>query len=458
MLNLSSLKFAGEEVLPLIEGGKGVAISTGETSGAWAAAGAIGTFSAVNPDSYDENGNIIPQIFHGKTRLERARELIEYAVKGGIAQAKIAREKSNGNGRIFMNVLWEMGGCAEILERILEGAKGCVHGVVCGAGMPYDLAEITSKFGVYYHPIVSSARAFSALFRRSYKKFVDFLGGVVYEDPWLAGGHNGLSNAENPEEPADPYLRIVELRKVMRSFDLDKVPIIIAGGVWWLSEWADYIDNDELGAVAFQFGTRPILTLESPVAKHWYPKLMSLKKGDVKLTRLSPTGFYSSAINNRMLNDLLERQERQVQIDENSEFSLEIFGKNLGIDSSQAENIESWKRAGFTEGMLTPDNTVVFVTPEQKVHILESQKNCRCCLSACRFSSWCQRNGTTGRIPDPRSFCIQDALQGIAHGGSLEDNLMFAGHRAYRFAEDPYYANGFIPSVKQLVDRIQTGY
>ena len=89
---------------------------------------------------------------------------------------------------------------------------------------------------------------------------------------------------------------------------------------------------------------------------------------------------------------------------------------------------------------------------------MESQKNCRCCLSACRFSSWCQKNGTTGRIPDPRSFCIQDALQGIAHGGSLEDNLMFAGHRAYRFAEDPYYANGFIPSVKQLIDRIQTGY
>jgi len=34
---------------------------------------------------------------------------------------------------------------------------------------------------------------------------------------------------------------------------------------------------------------------------------------------------------------------------------------------------------------------------------------------------------------------------------------MFAGHAAYRFADDPFYANGFIPTVKQLVERLQTG-
>jgi hypothetical protein len=34
---------------------------------------------------------------------------------------------------------------------------------------------------------------------------------------------------------------------------------------------------------------------------------------------------------------------------------------------------------------------------------------------------------------------------------------MFAGHNAYRFASDPYYANGFVPSVGQLVDRLLAG-
>jgi nitronate monooxygenase len=34
---------------------------------------------------------------------------------------------------------------------------------------------------------------------------------------------------------------------------------------------------------------------------------------------------------------------------------------------------------------------------------------------------------------------------------------MFGGHSAYRFATDPFYSNGFVPTVKQLVDRIMTG-
>ncbi|MDR0631692.1 MAG: nitronate monooxygenase [Holosporaceae bacterium] len=458
MIKLDLQRISGIETLPLIEGGKGISISNGETCGAWAAAGGVGTFSAVNADSYDENGNLILQTYRGETRLERQRELIDYAVAGGIAQAKIARERSNGNGRIHMNVLWEMGGCEEILVRILEEANECIHGIVCGAGMPYNLGEIASKFGVYYYPIVSSARAFSALFRRSFKKVQDFLGGVVYEDPWLAGGHNGLSNAENPQNPMNPYLRLVELRKILNSFGLQTIPIIIAGGVWWLSEWEDYINNSELGATAFQFGTRSVLTTECPVAKAWQPKLMSLKRGDVKLTPLSPTGFYSSAVNNQMLSDLLELQNRQVDIVENSPLTVTVFGREVCIDADQKERVASWIENGFSTAMLTPSNTVVFVTPDQSKQILFDQKNCRCCLSACRFSSWCQHKGSTGNIPDPRSFCIQKSLQAVAHGGDLDQNLMFAGHIAYRFGVDPFYANNFIPTTRQLVERIAGGY
>lgn len=458
MINLGVQRFSGREVLPLLEGGKGISISNGETCGAWAAAGAIGTLSGVNADSYDENGNVIPQIYHGKTRDERHRELIEYAVAGGIAQAKIARERSNGNGRIHMNVMWEMGGSQEILDRILAGAKECIHGVVCGAGMPYDLGEITSKYKVYYYPIVSSARAFSALFRRSFRKFMNFLGGVVYEDPWLAGGHNGLSNAENPQKPQNPYLRLVELRKTMNEFKLQALPIIIAGGVWWLSEWEDYIDNKELGLTAFQFGTRPILTTESPVAKAWQPKLMALKKGDVKLTPLSPTGFYSSAINNKMLCDLLARRERQVRIVEHSALRIRCMGQDIFIDDSKAQDVLAWSSRGFSEPMLTPDGTVVFVTQDESQQILRDQRNCSGCLSACRFSSWSQAKGTTGKRPDPRTFCIQKNLQAVAHGGNLDENLVFSGHDGYRFATDPFYEDNFIPTTKELIERIQTGY
>ncbi|MDR2723642.1 MAG: nitronate monooxygenase [Holosporaceae bacterium] len=457
-MHLGLQKFSGVDVLPLVEGGKGVSISNGYSSGAWAAAGGVGTFSAVNADSYDENGNVVSQTYRGKSRSDRRRELVEYAVAGAIAQAKIAREVSNDNGRVHMNAMWEMGACEEILERVLEGAKDCIHGVVCGAGMPYALAEIVSKFNVYYYPIVSSARAFSALFRRSFKKFQDFLGGVVYEDPWLAGGHNGLSNAENPQNPINPYLRLVALRNTMNDFNLHCVPIVIAGGVWWLSEWSDYIDNKEIGPVAFQFGTRSILTSESPVYKCWQPKLMSLKRGDIKLTQLSPTGFYSSAVNTRMLANLLERQKRQVKIVDDSSLMVQIGARKLCLDESSRDNLYAWIRDGYTKPMMTPDNTVVFAIPEEAKQILSDQKDCCGCLSMCRFSSWCQQSGSTGKIPDPRSFCIQKTLQHIAHDGNPDDNLMFAGHLAYRFAEDPFYENNFVPTTRQLIDRIVTGY
>ena len=34
---------------------------------------------------------------------------------------------------------------------------------------------------------------------------------------------------------------------------------------------------------------------------------------------------------------------------------------------------------------------------------------------------------------------------------------MFSGHNAYRFGTDPFYSNGFVPTVRQLFDRILTG-
>ena len=269
MKALRPLIISGKEVLPLVEGGKGISVSNGQSSGAWALAGGVGTFSGVNADSYDENGRVIPQIYKGRTRRERHEELIAFGIQGGITQARIAHEASGGQGRIHMNILWEMAGAERIPIGVLEGAKGLIHGVTCGAGMPYRIAEICSRYGVHYYPIVSSARAFRALWKRAYHKFSDWLGGVVYEDPWLAGGHNGLSNSEDPNRPEDPYPRVAELRKQMLEFGLVETPVVMAGGVWYLREWEHWLDNPEIGPIAFQFGTRPLLTQESPISEAW---------------------------------------------------------------------------------------------------------------------------------------------------------------------------------------------
>jgi NAD(P)H-dependent flavin oxidoreductase YrpB (nitropropane dioxygenase family) len=364
-----------------------------------------------------------------------------------------------------MNILWEMGGAERVARGILEGARGLIHGITCGAGMPYKLADIARDFGVHYYPIISSARAFNALWKRAYSKTREWLGGVVYEDPWLAGGHNGLSNSEDPKRPEDPFPRVLKLRQQMREFGLGDVPIIMAGGVWWLEEWEDWIDNPDLGPVAFQFGTRPLLTTESPISEAWKQRLLTLKQGDVLLQPFSPTGFYSSAVRNEFLHELEQRNERQVAYtgepvgDHIAEYGVGPRKRAVYLTPHDRTRVNHWEAEGFTEAMRTPDNTLIFVTPEKSREIVKDQIDCMGCLSTCRFSNWSQHEPeySTGKKADPRSFCIQKTLQDISHDGSLEQNLMFAGHNAYRFASDPFYSNGFIPTAKQLVERILTG-
>lgn len=472
---IDTVRMAGCDVLPLVEGGKGISVSTGVSAGHWAAAGGVGTVSAVNADSYDADGRVVPQIYKGTTRRERHEELIQYAIDGGVAQVNIAREIAGDKGMINVNLLWEMGGAERVIEGILQATPQRVNGLTCGAGMPYRLSEIAARHKVYYYPIVSSARAFNALWKRSFHKTVELLGGVVYEDPWRAGGHNGLSNTENPLIPEDPYPRVVALRKLMNSFGLHAVPIVMAGGVWWLEEWSDWIDNPEIGPVVFQFGTRPLLTKESPIPNAWKRRLLSLKQGDVYLNRFSPTGFYSSAVNNRFLQNLRKRSERQIAFstelvgEHDTTHSIGVRKREVFVTSGDREHVLAWEAAGYTEAMRTPDSTLIFVTPEESRQIIADQVACMGCLSECRFSNWSQQAPTysNGAKADPRSYCIQKSLQNISHvddsagvdvaDAVVDNNLMFGGTNAWRFTTDPFYADGFVPTVKELVDRIMTG-
>jgi len=455
---LRNIVISGKECLPIVEGGKGIGLTTGVTAGNFAKCGCVGTFSGVNPEVIDKNGVVIPMLIKAKTRFERQLEMIEYSIKGILSQAKIARDISGGKGRIHMNVLWEMA---------LEKAKGLINGVVCGAGMPYRLGEIAAKYKVYYYPIVSSMRAFRALWLRSFKKTKEWLGAVVYECPWRAGGHNGLSNSEDPFVYGNSYERVVELRKFMNEVGLEKTPIIVAGGVWNLEEYKDWLDNPEIGPVAFQFGTRPLLTQESPVSDYEKKALMHLKEDDIKTNHFSPTGFYSSAIKNEFLTELYERSERQVDYKDQKEgdFDTEIIcGKSkrkFFIKNSDKSKVNDWVNKGYTEAIRTPDKTIIFITLEKNAQLKKDLADCHGCLSQCRFSSWSQyqpeNNYNTGKLPDFRSYCIQKALQFTKKGINRERQLWFAGNNAFRFGIDPFYKNGFVPTIKQLVARLLEG-
>ena len=250
----------------------------------------------------------------------------------------------------------------------------------------------------------------------------------------------------------------------MREMGVPEIPIIMAGGVWYLRDWEDWIDNEELGPIAFQFGTRPLLTKESRISDEWKQKLLTLKEGDVVLHRYSPTGFYSSAVNNEFLQELHARTNRQIAFtpdlvgDHNSPLEINRKGNVLYVTQGDLIRARKWVAQGYTAIMRTPDQTLIFVTPEKRDQLRQDQIDCMGCLSQCRFSNWADNEKfSTGRKADPRSFCIQKTLIDIAHEGDIDHNLMFAGHNCFNFAKDPFYSNGFIPTVKELVARIMSG-
>jgi nitronate monooxygenase len=94
-----------------------------------------------------------------------------------------------------------------------------------------------------------------------------------------------------------------------------------------------------------------------------------------------------------------------------------VKGKNFWVTKGDLLRAREWARSGFDSALMrTPDNTLVFVDSRTAV-IRKDQADCMGCLSQCAFSSWMDQTNSTGRLADPRSFCIQKTLQDIAHGG-----------------------------------------
>ena len=341
-------------------------------------------------------GKIVPQIYRALTRRERHEELVEYAIEGAVQQVKRAWDIAGGKGAININVLWEMGGAPRVLHGVLERTRGLVAGVTCGAGMPYKLSEIAASYNVNYLPIISSARAFSALWKRAYSKAAQWLAAVVYEDPWLAGGHNGLSNAENPLEPQDPVsprqgaarddARGGHFRRRHRSS--------WRAGVWYLRDWNDWVDNPGTGTDCVPVRHPPAADARKPDSAGLEgPSDPDRGRRGAAPPLLADRLLFVSAVRNPFLRALEARSERQIAFstqeagDHVFQLDVGVKGKNFWVTRGDLLRAREWFGAGFTDALKTPDNTLVFVTPNEKqVTIRKDQADCMGCLSQCLFS------------------------------------------------------------------------
>ena len=244
----------------------------------------------------------------------------------------------------------------------------------------------------------------------------------------------------------------------------------MAGGVWWLEEWEHWIDNPELGPIAFQFGTRPLLTQESPIGDAWKRKLLTLKEGDIFLNRFSPTGFYSSAVNNAFIQELRERNERQVAYtaepvgEHVAEFGVGPRKRTVYLTPPDLARVTEWEAQGFTEALRTPDSHADLRHTRERRGKSWPTRSPAWAASASAGSPTGRRSSpssATARRRTRAASASRRRCRPIAHDSDrdevMEHNLMFSGHNGFRFGSDPFYSNGFIPTVRQLFDRILTG-
>ena len=88
--------------------------------------------------------------------------------------------------------------------------------------------------------------------------------------------------------------------------------------------------------------------------------------------------------------------------DHHFELAVGIGKKKFWVTKNDLQHAREWFAAGYTNAMKSPDDTLIFVTPEEEKMIRKDQADCMGCLSQCSFSSWADNEkNTTGRLADP---------------------------------------------------------
>lgn len=286
---------------PIIQGGMGVGVSRSSLAGAVAKEGGIGIISTAQI-GYDEDG------FE-----QNQAEANLCAIRKHIKRARELAMDENGNcpGLIGVNVMVAL---KHYREHVRASVEAGADVIICGAGLPLDLPELTKESETKIAPIVSSARACKLILRqwdRKYQCTADF---IVVEGP-AAGGHLGfhmedldeygylqqkdakgmkLANTKGQVEMDEQIEKIIELKKEYEEKYQCHIPVIMAGGVF---DYGDVKHAFQLGAEGVQVASRFVATYECDASDAYKQAYLQAKEEDVQIIK-SPVGLPGRAIRN----------------------------------------------------------------------------------------------------------------------------------------------------------------
>lgn len=271
---LRSWHLRGRELIPIVQGGMGVAVSAGGLAGTVASFGALGTLSSV------DLRRLHPDLMARTVPLKGAEAKL--AVNAANLEAlareiRRARELSQGRGAIAVNVMRAVSEYEAYVQQALECG---VDAIVVGAGLPLDLPDLAREHpDTALIPILSDARGVQLVVRKWEKKG-RVPDAIVIEHPRLAGGHLGAAKLSDlGDRRFDFDVVLPEVLAFLAAAGLEgRIPLIAAGGV---ESHEDVRRLQSLGAAAAQLGTAFAVTQECDAALAFKQVLAGAQSADI---------------------------------------------------------------------------------------------------------------------------------------------------------------------------------
>ena len=236
------LQIRGRELIPIVQGGMGVAISASSLSSAVARENGVGTIASVDLRHLHEDLLADSKIDPTEEKYDRLNRI---ALDREI---KTALKNSEGRGMIAVNVMKAVKDHPALVKQACESGA---HAIVMGAGLPLDLPEMVEDHPeVALFPILSESRGINIVLKRWMKKN-KLPDAIVIEHPNHAAGHLGAATVAGLNDARFEFDRVLEETfEVFKKLDLEseKIPLILAGGM---------ANFDKIGGVSFNKGCYP---------------------------------------------------------------------------------------------------------------------------------------------------------------------------------------------------------
>jgi nitronate monooxygenase len=296
--DLPLFKLKGKELLPIVQGGMGVGISAHHLAGAVARENAVGTIASI--DLRRHHPDLMEQSTHPKSRDAMDRANLAALDR----EIKSAKEIAQGNGMIAVNV---MKAVTEHPQLVRQACESGADAIVMGAGLPFDLPEMTEGFPhVALVPILSDVRGINIVLKKWMRK-QKLPDAIVIEHPRYAGGHLGAPRPDDITDPRFDFPGVLEgVFNLFREFGIERerIPLIPAGGVNTFEKTRALLT---LGASAVQIGT-PFAVTEEGDAHPNFKKVLAEARPEDIVTFMSAAGLPARAVLTPWLKNYLKRE------------------------------------------------------------------------------------------------------------------------------------------------------